>query len=131
MRKAKTLIRLDGCPGWSESSLGAHSLCWFCHVAAHILKETLTSSAYGIHTVSINNRNFCKNAKISKPRHPLTANGILLFAMIEEFRHPKWIKASRKVNPIHNLRTTPPYPESLKNRHCEKTIIWLTSCILQ
>ena len=26
MRTAKTLIRL-----------GAHSLCWFCHVAAHIL----------------------------------------------------------------------------------------------
>ena len=27
---------LGGCPGWSESSLGAHSFCWFCHVAAHI-----------------------------------------------------------------------------------------------
>ena len=36
MRSVKTLIRLGGCPGWSESSLGAHSLCWFCHVAAHI-----------------------------------------------------------------------------------------------
>ena len=35
MRTAKTLIRLGGCPGWSESSLGAQSLCWFCHVAAH------------------------------------------------------------------------------------------------
>ena len=41
-RTAKTLIRLGGCPGWSESSLGAHillvlscfsSLVWFqvCH----------------------------------------------------------------------------------------------------
>ena len=29
---AKTLIRLGGCPGWSESSLGAQSLCWFGHV---------------------------------------------------------------------------------------------------
>ena len=36
MRTAKTLIRLDWCPGWSESSLGAHSLFWFCHVAAHM-----------------------------------------------------------------------------------------------
>ena len=36
MQTAKTLIRLGGCPGWSESSLGAHSFCWFCHVAAHI-----------------------------------------------------------------------------------------------
>ena len=35
MRTAKTLIRLGGCPGWSDSSLGAHSLCCFCHVAAH------------------------------------------------------------------------------------------------
>ena len=33
----RRLIRLGGCPGWSESSLGAHSLCWFCHVAAQIL----------------------------------------------------------------------------------------------
>ena len=36
MRTAKPLIRLGGCPGWSESSLGAHSFCWFCHVVAHI-----------------------------------------------------------------------------------------------
>ena len=36
MRTAETLIRLGKCPGWSESSLGAHSFCWFCHVAAHL-----------------------------------------------------------------------------------------------
>ena len=36
MRTAKTLIRLGGCPGWSESLLGTHSFCWFCHVAAQI-----------------------------------------------------------------------------------------------
>ena len=24
------------CPGWSESSLGAQSFCWFCHEAARI-----------------------------------------------------------------------------------------------
>ena len=33
----RRLIRLGGCPDWSESSLGAHSLCWFCHEADHIL----------------------------------------------------------------------------------------------
>ena len=32
----RRLIRLGGCPGWSESSLGAQSLCWFCHVETHI-----------------------------------------------------------------------------------------------
>ena len=35
-RTAKTLIRLGGCPGWSESSLGAKSFCWFCREAAQI-----------------------------------------------------------------------------------------------
>ena len=33
---AKTLIRLGGCPGWYESSLGTHSFCWFYHIAAHL-----------------------------------------------------------------------------------------------
>ena len=32
----KTLIRLGGCPGWSESSLGAQTFCWFCHEVAHL-----------------------------------------------------------------------------------------------
>ena len=31
-RTVKTLIRLGG----SESSLGAHSFCWFCHVVAQM-----------------------------------------------------------------------------------------------
>ena len=35
-RTAKTLIRLGGCPGWSESLLGAQPHCWFCHEAAQI-----------------------------------------------------------------------------------------------
>ena len=30
------LIRLGRCPGWSESSLGTQSFCWFCHEAAQI-----------------------------------------------------------------------------------------------
>ena len=33
----RRLIRLGGCPGWSESSLGAQPHCWVCHKAAHIL----------------------------------------------------------------------------------------------
>ena len=35
-RTAKTLIRLGGCPGWSESSLGAQILCWFCRASTQI-----------------------------------------------------------------------------------------------
>ena len=34
-RIAKTLISLGGCPGWSESSLGAQSFCWLCQEVAH------------------------------------------------------------------------------------------------
>ena len=36
MRTAKTLIRLGGCPGCSESSLDAQPFCWFFHVVAHL-----------------------------------------------------------------------------------------------
>ena len=32
----KTLIRLDRCPGWSESLLGTHHFCWFCLMVAQI-----------------------------------------------------------------------------------------------
>ena len=38
-RTAKTLIRLGGRPGWSESSLGAQSFCWFCHVVAQMQRH--------------------------------------------------------------------------------------------
>ena len=40
MRTAKTLIRLSGCPDWSESSLGAHSFCWF--VMSRLISASLT-----------------------------------------------------------------------------------------
>ena len=36
MRTAKTLIRLGGCPDWSDSSLGAQAIFGFCHATAHI-----------------------------------------------------------------------------------------------
>ena len=32
----RRLIRLGGCPGWSESSLGAQPLGWFCHVVVQM-----------------------------------------------------------------------------------------------
>ena len=34
-RTVKTLIRLSGCPGWSESSLGTHTILLVFHEAAH------------------------------------------------------------------------------------------------
>ena len=38
MRTAKTLIRLGGCPGWSESYWAHKPFCWFCHEAAHFFR---------------------------------------------------------------------------------------------
>ena len=46
MQTAKTLIRLGECPGWSESSLGAQPLCWFCLEAAHINLHFFPQSSY-------------------------------------------------------------------------------------
>ena len=40
---AKTLIRLGGCPGWSEFSLGSQSFCWVCHVAANFTVQWNTN----------------------------------------------------------------------------------------
>ena len=53
---AKALIRLDGCPGWSESSLGAQSFRWFRHEATHIKirlqMATCSSAIYSIRYLS-------------------------------------------------------------------------------
>ena len=43
LRTAETLIRLGGCPGWSESSLGVKPFRWFCYVGAHFLIFLLCS----------------------------------------------------------------------------------------
>ena len=63
MRTAKTLIRLGGCPGWSESSLGAQSFCWFCHEAAHIYFNILLSLAINLtnHHELIKQKHFSTN----------------------------------------------------------------------
>ena len=41
MRTAKTLISLGGCPGWSESSLGAQVILLVCRAAAHFVVSFL------------------------------------------------------------------------------------------
>ena len=53
-RTAKTLIRLGGCLGWSESWLGARSFCWFCHVAAHIYKGSIKRFQQKSHSLLFN-----------------------------------------------------------------------------
>ena len=38
----RRLIRLGGCPGWSESLLDTQSFCWFCREATHFILFTFT-----------------------------------------------------------------------------------------
>ena len=40
----KTLIRLGGCRGLSDSSLGAQSFRWFCHEVVHLKNHKLHNS---------------------------------------------------------------------------------------
>ena len=55
-----------GCPGWSESALGTHSLCWFCHEAAHIERK---QRWYGyrnlMHSVYLGN-NYIQNVHLGR-----------------------------------------------------------------
>ena len=44
----RKLIWVGGCTGWSEPSLGAQSLCWFCHVAAHMFFSILLQAGVDI-----------------------------------------------------------------------------------
>ena len=52
--QAKTLIRLGGCPGWSESLLGTHSFCWFCHVTAQMLFQGQNNHSIAVITQELN-----------------------------------------------------------------------------
>ena len=69
MWTAKTLIRQG--PGWAEPSLGAQSLCWFCHVTAHLL-DALYCNHYSNWAATWQNQQCsCGPSKDSdQPGHP-------------------------------------------------------------
>ena len=67
-RTAKTLIRLGGCSGWSESSLGAHWFCWCCRVAAHLLNVSILIF-YSLETESISNHTHLILMKFTKIKY--------------------------------------------------------------
>ena len=68
----RRLIRLGWCPGWSEFLLGAHSLCWFCHEAAHFIKKKKKEI-----------QNFKGQSKMCIPAH---------FQSVQNSKLPKWHK---------------------------------------
>ena len=53
-RRAKTLIRLVWCQGWPESSLGAHSTCWFCREAAQFCLKGIAYNLFS-YLVAVSN----------------------------------------------------------------------------
>ena len=55
----RRLIRLGGCPGWSESSLSAQSFCWFSHVAAHSCSSSWCRSSVMTFHCGTPWRSFC------------------------------------------------------------------------
>ena len=63
-RTAKTLFRLGGCQGWSESSLGTQPHCWFCHDVAHFLTLYFTLDTSNLIKWSIFSKYEAKNMKI-------------------------------------------------------------------
>ena len=81
-RTAKTLTRLGWSPGWSESSLGAQSFCWFCHEAAQVsfLKRP-----------NRNNRNF-----LSLFWFKLFCLAIALNNEWTELNHDEWTERKRQ-----------------------------------
>ena len=52
----RRLIKLGGCPCWSESLLGAQSFCWSCHVLAHIWIRAHSLSTFSDRTNPKNDR---------------------------------------------------------------------------
>ena len=74
-RTAKTLIKLGGCPGWSESSLGAQSFCWFCHEAfirftAHAFRKLLSIYIFSYFSFGFEGRMW--DLIVSVPNHCLS-----------------------------------------------------------
>ena len=60
--------------GWSESSLGAQSICWFCHVAAHFCFNKRLMKQLQPQIQLLLNRYYCSSscASIYEPRHENT-----------------------------------------------------------
>ena len=81
MRTAKTLIRLGGCPGWSESSLGAQSFCWFCHEAAQLLWNVFVGNYRNAHDVLFSMYQELKQQKIKIPTE-MSTNLMILHSYI-------------------------------------------------
>ena len=92
MRTAKTLIRLGGCPGWSESSLSAHSFCWFCHVVAHMYIIKIIEPPH-----DKTNKMACAPREDSdQPGHPSSLIGVFAVRMISQGNPPVFAVRMKK-----------------------------------
>ena len=74
---AKTLIRVGGCPGWSESSVGAHSFCWLCHVVAQMKPLRQCRRPFEGSALYLKNSRWSSLALPIEPRHEKTCLRVL------------------------------------------------------
>ena len=82
---AKTQVRLGGCPGRFESSLGAQPHCWFCHVTAQIcIKSDLKEILLKLAPNGQNDKAFLLTSDIG-PKG-LSAPALGLYASIKSFK---------------------------------------------
>ena len=121
MRTAKTLIRLGGCPGITESSLGAQSLCWFCHVAAHVFLASLKS-----HTaLFINEPQHDKTYRVAcapsedsdQPGYPPSLIRVFAVRMKEAWVHSYPLSTEQRAKTLIRLGGCPGWSESSLGAH--------------
>ena len=82
------LIKLGRCPGWSESSLGAHSFCWFCHLVAHMC--FFVCKLY--HKKTLSKMSLCSDDYWSPKPYPLLILGKVLSFTWESWRHYSFLQ---------------------------------------
>ena len=126
MRTAKTLIRLGGCPSWSESSLGAQPFCWFCHVAGHIhsdpnIQDTCIHEHIKIYPCILGSRNTrTYKSKRIHFEHMCCLEKNILFCFV--LKKIFWLSDCEKKNPffyrknILRKKPSPPPPENQNGR---------------
>ena len=108
VQTANTLIRLGGCSGWSESSLDAHSLCWFCRVVAHMsyLITTHLRKFYFSYNITVYTQYFCTK----KPLCGHSAHYMNIGAQVRE-----WVWLQRYLADV--LSTCPSSAEDNRKWH--------------
>ena len=83
MRTAKTLIRLGGCPGWSESSLGAHATLLVLSWGGSYNVSGLTVRFYEPHNDNTCFMSYANNKDADQPAHPRSLISVFVIRCLD------------------------------------------------